>query len=30
MITYVLIFLTIIAVVGLIYALWDRTHPKKS
>ncbi len=30
MITYMLIFLTIVAIVALAYALWDRTHPKKS
>ncbi len=29
MMTYVLIFLTIIAVAGLIYALWDRTRLQK-
>jgi hypothetical protein len=30
MITYMLLFLTAIAVIALAYALWDRAHPKKS
>jgi len=26
----ILIILTIIAIAGLVYAIWERTHPKKS